>query len=153
MSDAKITDQNNEFKYFTQVSNIIDELDLSPLAIALYFHFKRWANAKHKQIVSVRDLMKKYKCGSQAIKLAKLELVANDLITIDDTQNRLGIPDDIQIIDIIHRNYEYFKPSKPVTGQAHPSLSSDSTRHQPVTAPVTIQEQHPSLDSDAIRNK
>ena len=53
------TDQNSEMRYYTVISNIIDELDLSPLAIALYFHYKRWANSEKKEIVSVKDLAKR----------------------------------------------------------------------------------------------
>lgn len=141
-----ITDLNSEFSNYTIVSNLIDELDLSPLAIALYFHYKRWANAKSKRPLSVKDLMQKYKVDSRAIKAAKIELQKNELITIDKTGRHLGKPDDIHILDITKRNFEYFADKKQVVNEQQPSC-------YPTTRPVVNQQPDPLLDNNAIKEK
>lgn len=141
----KLTDKNKEFGNYTTISNLLDELDLSPLAIALYFHFKRWANAEHKKDVAVKDLMKKYKVDSRAIKFAKQELLDNELITVDDSNRHFGVPDDIQITDIVRRNFEYFDNYR-VVNQQLPSCSS-------TTRPVVNQQLDPLLDNNALKEK
>jgi hypothetical protein len=94
--------------YFTQIPNLIDELDLSPLALALYFHYKRWSAAKIKHAPNVRFLMKKYRASSQSIAAAKSELVNHRLITIERRAHK-GRPDIVQVQEIWKRNSDYFE--------------------------------------------
>jgi hypothetical protein len=140
-----VTDNNNERRYFTQICNLIDELDLSPLAIALYFHYKRWANSENKKSPGVKFLTKKYKVSDHSIKNAKQELIKNRLIKIKTFDKKLSRADEVTIIDIWERNFKHFQQDStdPIAHERQVSdlsLMSDS--------PVANERQPLSLISD-----
>lgn len=103
---------------FTRMPNLIDELDLSPLAVALYFHYARWSGAKSKRPPGVRTLGKKYKASGRAIEKAKQELLDHALIHRERRQPK-GQPDLITVRDVWKRNSNYFEmlKGKPVVNE------------------------------------
>ena len=126
-----ITDETTEKVYFTQVCNLIDELDLSPLAIALYFHYKRWAFTENKPQHGVKFLKEKYKVGADKIRAAKDELVKNKLMKFKTFDAGEAKPDEAVVVDIWARNFKHFQ--------------QDNTTPIPVQeqvgTPIPIQEQ------------
>jgi hypothetical protein len=149
--NESVKDSSQDRRYFTQVCNLIDDLDLSPLGLALYLHYKRWSAAKDKKAPGVKELMHKYKVGARAIKNAKAELVKNRLVKITTFDAKLGKPDEVTILDIWDRNYQHFKELKPApvvnqqrVAEKAPDLLSDNN------SPVVIQ-QHPPLSDNNTR--
>lgn len=145
----KLKDNSQDRKYFTQVCNLVDDLDLSPVAIALYLHYKRWSAAENRKSPGVKELMKKFKCSDRTIKAAKLELVKHRLIRIKTFDAKLAKADEVTICDIWERNIKHFQEVKPapVANErqveekvADPSSESDS--------PVVEERQPPSSESD-----
>lgn len=113
-------------KNFTMIPNLIDELQLTPIADALYRHVARWDGAplKTRPSMGVRALTKRFGVGDLAIKEAKKELLKHGLISIE-SQPEKGIPDQIHIVDIWARNDEFFAPVS-IQGQVKDlPLSSD----------------------------
>ena len=117
--------QNN----FTQVPNIVDEIDLSPLAIALYLHYRRWSGVRSRS-PNVRALKTKYGVGAKTIAAAKQELVDHRLIQVE-TRPAKGLPDRVVVVDIWKRNSIYFKDVK----------SQPVPDEEQVVEPVPNQEQ------------
>jgi len=95
-------------KYFTQIPNLIDELDLSPLAIALYFHYARWSATRIKHTPNVRFFEQKYRTSSRSIAAAKLDLVRHRLTRVESRAGK-GRPDIVHINDVWKRNSDYFE--------------------------------------------
>lgn len=141
----KSSDATTEKKYFTQICNLIDELDLSPLAIALYLHFKRTSFNGEFEKNGVKFLKEKYKVGSDKIRAAKDELVKNKLIKFNTFDPKLAKPDEAVLVDVWERNHKYFE-----------SLNTEPIPIQErVSEPIPIQEQthtHIGIDPYPYRN-
>lgn len=107
---VKIQEQVNERKYWIQVPNLIDELDLSPYAVRLYLRLKRRAGENGICYESSSNLARGCRMSTHKIVDAKRELQAAGLISIYTEKGKHGGRDYhvIQIIDIWHKNFEYF---------------------------------------------
>jgi DNA-binding MarR family transcriptional regulator len=90
------------------VPNLLDELDLSPLAFRLYFSYLRWEGANRKHCPSVRTLTKKFKVGDRKLAAARKELVDANLMKFEkDPENRRS-PLKPVVLDAWKRNLDFF---------------------------------------------
>jgi hypothetical protein len=145
-----VSDHSSERKYFTQVCNIIDELDLSPLAIALYLHYKRWSGTIKKASPGLKFLTKKFKVSTRKIQSAKAELIKNKLIKVKSYDKKLGKADEIAICDIWDRNHKHFHKvtPHPIAIQQYPIANEQQVGPKPIA-----NEQYPLLpDSNTLKN-
>ena len=102
--DQIITDETSERKYFTMIANFIDDLPLSPLAIALYFHYKRWAFITDRRPPGVRFLMRKFQASDRSIRKAKDELVREGLVRIEPCNLAENTAERVVLLDASGRN-------------------------------------------------
>lgn len=93
--------------YFTQIPNLIFELNMSREAVWLYVHLKRVAGDKGECFQSLNTLAKKTRMSKPTVIKVKTELINNSLIRIQPAA-RGDKPDIITIRNIWHRNIEYF---------------------------------------------
>ena len=102
----KYIDQSGDRKYFTQIPNCIDDMNLSSFAFRLYVHLKRVAGEDGACWQSQVTLSEKCHMSTAAISRAKRELEEEGLITIVLTRGVHGGKDfhTITINDIWLRN-------------------------------------------------
>jgi hypothetical protein len=112
MSDTNIavTEEVNERKYWIQIPNLIDELELSPYAVRLYLRLKRRAGENGSCYESSSNLAKGCKMSTHKVVDAKRELQKAGLISVYTEKGKHGGRDYhvIQVTDIWHSNFEYF---------------------------------------------
>ncbi len=130
----KYIDQSGDRKYFTQIPNCIDDMNLSPYAYRLYGHIKRVAGEDGACWQSQATLSEKCNMSTATISRAKRELEEEGLITIVLTRGVHGGKDfhTITISDIWLRNITSYSPQ-----------SSDST----------LQDTTSTLQSTVVRLK
>lgn len=113
MTATKLLVKDDERRYFIQVPNLIDDLDLSPYAVRLYLRLKRVAGEKGECWQSVKTLAKACKMSTGTVTNARRELYNAGLIAIQNTDNPHGGRDFITVTikDIWARNVSEYTPS------------------------------------------
>ena len=81
-SKVMVQEEVNERKYWIQIPNLIDELELSPYAVRLYLRLKRRAGENGSCYESSSNLAKGCKMSTHKIVDAKRELQQAGLISI-----------------------------------------------------------------------
>jgi hypothetical protein len=136
---------------FTQIPNLIDELSLSPLAIALYFHYARWTGSR-RRMPGVRALQSKYRVTNRAIAKAKGELEKHRLIVIDRRASK-GLPDHVYVPEIWERNSKHFERVKPLPDAIQQQVNIPDAIEQQVTPlPDAIEHQHLMHQSTSLKD-
>lgn len=115
----EIEDENNILANSTMLPNIIDDMDLSPYAVRLYFRFKRRVNqnrdgsTKGSAYDSTRTLSKTCKMSLAQVTKSKRELEAAGLIRVIKVPGKHGewAKDHIVIVDIWEANKIYYSKS------------------------------------------
>jgi hypothetical protein len=82
MSNYHITDYGDPRRYFTQIPNMIDDMNLSPYAFRLYVHLKRVAGDNGQCWQSTKTLADACNMSAGTVTKAKEELKENKLIRI-----------------------------------------------------------------------
>lgn len=95
-------------KYFTQLPNVIDDIELSLIAFRLYVHLKRVAGDNGNCYQSSNTLAKACNMSMGAISKAKGELEKAGLIIITEKKDKLKSYHDITITDIWGKNTEKY---------------------------------------------
>ena len=116
----EIDDENNILANSTMLPNIIDDMDLSPYAVRLYFRFKRRVNqnrdgsTKGSAYDSTRTLAESCKMSIAQVTKTKRELVAAGLIRITKIPGKHGewAKDHVTIIDIWEANKAYYSKNR-----------------------------------------
>jgi hypothetical protein len=104
---SRIFNDNRPGKYFWQTANIVDDLDISPIAFRLYSRLVR-ISSLHAVDVSTRALAKACRVSMGSISNAKVELVEAVLISITKRPSGRGEDyDEIHILDITARNIRH----------------------------------------------
>jgi hypothetical protein len=106
--ENRLSNSAPDRKYFTVVPNLLDELDLSPIAFRLYFHLRRIAGEEVEIRKSTKKLADKVGCSSGAITNAKRELELLGLINIQEKANERHVYHIIVVCDVWKRNVEEF---------------------------------------------
>lgn len=96
--------------YFSQIPNIVDELNLTPHAYRLYGHLRRVAGEAGKCWQSTKTLAKSCNMSMGKVSEAKRELEDTypPLIRVISKTKENGIYHEITITDIWGMNHEYF---------------------------------------------
>jgi hypothetical protein len=117
MSLHKVQEEISDHNFFTQIPNIIKELELDPFQIAVYFYLKSIAGEHGKCFYSIPNLAKNFRISER-----KLQMVLNELsqpfeklenlplIKIFNRKNENGSPSSniIEIVSIWHINGNHF---------------------------------------------
>jgi len=126
MSEIKINDKGDPRKYFIQIPNLIDDLDLSVYAFRLYVHLKRVAGDDGTCWQSTRTLSKE--CGISMGKIpdTKKELKDKGLITIEHKPTKRGGRDyhEITLVDIWQKNMDTYASSPDELASSPDELAS-----------------------------
>ena len=114
MSDYEVVDAGDPRKYYTQLPNIIDDMNLSVYAFRLYAHLKRVAGDAGTCWQSVTTLAEACQMSRGMIVKARGELEGKRLIKTVDVDNPKGGRDfkQITIIDIWRLNIEKYTSSQ-----------------------------------------
>ena len=114
MSDYEVVDAGDPRKYYTQLPNIIDDMNLSVYAFRLYAHLKRVAGDAGTCWQSVTTLAEACNMSRGMIVKARGELEGKRLIKSIDVDNPKGGRDfkRITIIDIWRLNIEKYASSQ-----------------------------------------
>lgn len=89
--------RDEERRFYIQVPNLIDDMNLSPYAVRLYLRLKRVAGEKGECWQSVRTLAKACKMSVGTVTNARRELFNAGLIAIQNTDNPHGGRDFITV--------------------------------------------------------
>ena len=92
MSEHKINDAGDSRKYFMQLPNMIDDLNLSLIAFRLYIHLKRVAGENGVCYQSSDTLAKACNMGVASVVKAKKELLEARLIQLEESKEKSGRP-------------------------------------------------------------
>ena len=133
----QVKDAGDTRKYFIQVPNMIDDLDLSPYAFRLYVHLKRVAGDEGTCWQSTNTLAKACQMSSGSVSNAKKELHKLGLIAVMTKKNTQGGIDhhEITIIDIWPRNITRYVTSSPHEQASSPHEQASSpgeTKNNPL---------------------
>jgi DnaD/phage-associated family protein len=111
MTTYEVRDAGDPRKYFIQIPNIIDDMNLSPYAIRLYIHLKRVTGEDGKCWQSIKTLSKFCNVSEGMIVKARKELVSRELISIERRTKEDGSQDSllITINDIWENNILAYK--------------------------------------------
>ena len=139
----KVSDAGDGKKYFAQITNIIDSLDISPYAARLYMHFKRVAGEDGYCSESLRTMEEKLKISHRKIVSARRELEqprdelgGKSLISCETQPNRPGVKGYTMIViqDIWLENIQYCEkknalPRSPLRATTERVTSTDVARN------------------------
>lgn len=90
MAKYEIRDAGDARKYFTQLPNIVDDMNLSVYAFRLYVHLRRVAGDEGQCWQSAETLSKSCNMSAGMIGKAREELSSNGLINIERKKNPNG---------------------------------------------------------------
>ena len=109
----QVKDEGDPRKYFFQIPNMIDEMNLSIFAFRLYSHLKRVAGENGSCYQATETLAEKCKMSTGSISTAKKELSDLGLIKIESKKNPQGGWDyhEITITDIWPQNSNKYATS------------------------------------------
>lgn len=108
MAKNLISDAGDLRKYYTQIPNMIDDLDLSMIAFRLYVHLKRVTGESGVCWQSSGTLAKACGMSTGAVSKAKLELALAGLIVITKKKDHLKAYHEIILVDIWRQNIEKY---------------------------------------------
>lgn len=111
MTQYEIRDNGDLKRYFIQIPNIIDDMNLSVYAFRLYCHLKRVAGDGGECYQSTDTLAKSCGVGKGTISRAKKELEQAKLITVRSEPCPGGFSHHIEINDIWSENIEAYQRS------------------------------------------
>lgn len=96
--------------FYSQIPNLVDEMNLSPFAYRLYGHFRRVAGEKGKCWQSTTTLAKSCRMSSGKVSDAKQELAETypPLIRIEKRQADGKMYDEVSLTDIWQLNHKHF---------------------------------------------
>lgn len=126
---------NKQKKYFTQIPNIIDNLELSPRAYRLYGHLKTIFGVNYTRACTQAQERLAVVCrmSKGSIGNAKKELIQKGLIEIDIVKTTRGNKHSIRGVNIEKKNEEFFQKA---IEEGHTPFSSKiiepSTRIKPL---------------------
>lgn len=121
---SRVKEQSNERRYFTMIPNLVLELGLSPLALALYVHLKRKAGDGGVCDEGLRALETETGISRSKLSLCRAELVEANLIEISAGAASVNAPQAIIVTDIWRKNAEHFA-SQPVEIPCPPNGHDD----------------------------
>lgn len=141
MSDPiQIIDRGDPHKYYFQIPNMIDEIELDPLAFRLYCHFKKVAGDIGSCWQSIETISKICKMSAGSISNARKVLVAKGLICIENkSRPGGGYPwQVIYIIDIWPQNIARYEKTEQVSpGESQPTPHENQpTPHETKNNPI-----------------
>lgn len=176
MTTYQVKDAGDPRRYFTQIPNIIDDMNMSVYAFRLYVHLKRVAGDAGTCWQSTRTLAAACHMALGSVKKAKEELEKLKLITVKIIPGEHGefSSHEITITDIWDKNNTAFTTCSPDeqdrtvtrTGPYHhvnTSVSPRETKNNPIKnnpnknegakahPPKTSRAKDPRLEQEAIR--
>ena len=145
----QVRDEGDPRRYYTQVPNIIDDMDMSVYAFRLYVHLKRVAGDEGKCWQSTDTLAQACRMSAGKVSDAKKELEVLRLIKIEQVDNPRGGRDyhSITIFDIWQRNTSAF--SDCVSTSSPYELASSP--HELTSSPGEIKNN--PIKNNPIKNK
>ena len=130
--------------YFSQIPNVVDELNLTPYAFRLYAHLRRVAGENGKCWQSTTTLSESCRMSAGSVSSAKRELEETfpPLIRVTSKMGDRGIYHEITITDIWIINHDFFtgesvhlvksppkrSPSEPERSPSEPERSPSETK-------------------------
>ena len=122
-----------ERKYWIQLPNLIDDMELSVYAFRLYLHLKRRAGDSGECFESSRNMAKHCNMSEGSISNAKRELVKAGLIYIKTRSKPGGEYHVITIRDVWHKNMATYgkQPEEECSPDEH-FCSPDETKKNPL---------------------
>lgn len=78
-----VSEANADYKFFTMIPNMVDDMDLSVAAFRLYVRIKRRASEHGKCFESVRSLAKSLHMNTHTVTDARNELETLGLIKVE----------------------------------------------------------------------
>src|SRR5678815_5133564 len=141
----QITDEGDPRKYWTQIPNIVFELGLKPLELALYAHMKRAASTSGRCTKSTATLARETGMGAGTVSRTKTTLETKrsmlgnkPLIRTREIPNPRGGKafQEITITDIWKANSDYFASSTVEIEDREPSSSLEIERQNQVPVEV-----------------
>lgn len=107
-SQDVITQEVDERRYYSQIPNLIDEMELTPHAVRLYLRIKRRAADYGACWENTGNLANGCHMSAGMVSKAKKELVKAGLIKIERVRCKNGRYDNITVNDIWPQNMVYF---------------------------------------------
>ena len=98
----------SDHKYYTQIPNIIYELDLSFQEVGFYTFIKRVAGEKGSFFIGRRKICEKFKISPQTLQKIKKNLELKGLISLKKITTNGQTRDVIKILDIWKLNMDHF---------------------------------------------
>ncbi len=128
--DTLIINEGRDWKYYTVIPNMIDDLGMSVYSFRLYCHLRRVTGENGKSWQSTRTLATYCSMSVKSVVQAKKELEKNKLIRITTEKGKHGGRDYhlITIVDIWKRNTFQYSQEQVTTGNLQ-----DSTGNEQVT--------------------
>lgn len=119
----RVKDEGDLRKYYTQIPNLIDDMDLSVYAFRLYAHLKRVAGESGTCYQSTKTLVDACKMSAGSIANAKDELAEKKLIRIRTQKGEHGefSYHEITIVDIWSENIAKYSTCSPDEQDRSPS--------------------------------
>ena len=153
MSTYQVKDAGDPRKYFTQIPNMVDDMDLSFYAFRLYFHLKRVAGDEGTCWQSTTTLARACKMSPGKVSAVKDELVKSGLIKIDYVDNPHGGRDfhHITILDIWTQNTSNFTYFITETATSSPDELASSL-HEGATSRDELASSPHELKNNPIKN-
>ena len=147
MNDFIVKDDGDLRKYYAQIPNIVDDMNLSISAYRLYGHLKRVAGESGACWQSADALSKCCNMSHGSVTKSKQELLANNLITIENKPSKKGKNYHfITLTDIWFQNIEKYKtpaheviinPIKPPDGFINPIKPPDGLKNNQLLESIT----------------
>lgn len=142
----QIIDQGDLHKYYIEIPNLIDDLDLSLIEFRLYVHLKRVTGAEGgKCWKGSRALAIACKMSDFAIRKARAGLVTKNLITIQEGDHKKGEPDTITLIDIWPQNMARYSKEEPASLNRTPAIDARTPASLNLTPAIV--NRRPAIDA------
>ena len=136
----QIVDQGDARKYWIQIPNLIDDLDLDPYEFRLYVHLKRVAGDNGKCWQSTATLAECCKMSTGKVSEVKASLAKKKLIIITETKRDAGGKPHhtITIVDIWPANMAHYSQKNQQSKPASSPREVASSPHEVASSPHEI---------------
>ena len=112
--EYQIIDEGGSKKYFFQIPNMIDDMNLTPIAFRLYSHLKRVAGEDGICWQNTKSLASACRMADGSVTNAKNELLDLKLIEIKEVSSVRGKPGHhIRIVDVWPQNMQQYANTSP----------------------------------------
>lgn len=154
MSEFEITDEGDPRKYYAQIPNLIDDMNLSVYAYRLYGHLKRVAGDTGKCFQSTKTLADACKMSMGSISKAKQELIDAGLIILETKHDKKKGYDyhEIRLIDIWAQNMIAYSQNERARSPHERANSPDERARSPHETKNNPSKNNPSKKSEEDGN-